>query len=452
MYLPQVASDMTELHEETLNIPCGSEYDPVLVSVFEDLPERMLILPQDPACASNDEVTAYHQEQHFQEEQQYSGYSTLEEHECAGVDGNYFLNLSEESGGEEDATTSVENSKSASSSLRSLPGDLFLTATSNPAKVSTPVSSALAELSSFANQEFWHTSPPTSMSATTSAANSSYNLPSICPVPGNMPQAHPAQKPFMPQNLTGELQNPMGREFSPMQFGTPIDSNGGGLLEVPRTDPVSGQLQGSAPPRRYKIMQPSKFCHVCVRSGELVTLAPCANVTTGVCRKAICRKCFEKHGHVEEWHLACNNNSLLAAELTAPAGCGPVSRTGCLPEFAWTCLHCRDLCPDSAQCKIYARTNKRRHLMLKQRKAEKSRCSGERQGNHGVTANMQHKMFSIGGGIRRPSRPQTNAQTTALVAGLLSSRVDHSTQYQQNSAALSSGFMSSVSSMPKSQY
>jgi hypothetical protein len=447
MYPPPVASDMAALHEDIMKVPC-SEYDPVLVSVFEDLPERMLILSQDLTGASNEEVAAYQNGAHYQEEQQYSGYNALEEHECAGEDENNYLNLSEE----EDAITCVESFTTASSSLRSLPGEPFLTATSNPKTISTPVASAFADISAFPSHEFWNTSTPESMSATTSAENSSCNLPAISHIPGNMPQSYPAQKPFMPQNLTGGPQNLNGGDFLAMQFSSPIDSIGTGLLEVRRRDPVPNQLQDSAPPRRYKIMQPSKFCHVCVRSGELVTLAPCANVTTGVCRKAICRKCFEKHGHVEEWHLACDNNSLLAAEQAAPACCGPVSSTGCLPESAWTCLHCRDLCPDSAQCKIYARTNKRRHLLLKQRKAEKSRCSGERQGNHGVNANLQHKMFAIGGSIRRPTRPQTKDQTTALVAGLLGASAAPNSHYQLNSAAVSTGFMSSVSSIPKSHY
>jgi hypothetical protein len=117
---------------------------------------------------------------------------------------------------------------------------------------------------------------------------------------------------------------------------------------------------------------------LCVRNAELVTLAPCANVTTGVCRKAVCRKCFEKHGHVDEWDQAVKNHRLLATEQAAAPGKGPISSTGRLPASAWICLHCRDMCPDSAQCKIYARTNRRRHLLLKQRKEEKARSGSDR--------------------------------------------------------------------------
>lgn len=140
----------------------------------------------------------------------------------------------------------------------------------------------------------------------------------------------------------------------------------------------SNYQQGDVPARRYKIMQPSKFCHICVRSGELVTLAPCANVITGVCRKAICAKCFDKHGHGLEWDQATQNHALLAKEQAALAARGAVLSQVRLPASAWACFHCRNICPDSAQCKIYARTNKRRHMLLKQRKAEKARHCAER--------------------------------------------------------------------------
>lgn len=115
--------------------------------------------------------------------------------------------------------------------------------------------------------------------------------------------------------------------------------------------------------KRGKVTQPSKFCHVCVRSGEQVTLAPCANVIGSLCRKAICQKCFDKHGIRQEWTSACENR-----EIIRQIHAGIRDR---LPDNVWTCLHCRQSCPQSAQCKIYARTNKRRHMILKQRKAEK---------------------------------------------------------------------------------
>lgn len=117
--------------------------------------------------------------------------------------------------------------------------------------------------------------------------------------------------------------------------------------------------------KRCKVTQTSKFCHICVRSGEQVTLVPCANVVGSVCRKAVCQKCFDKHGFAHEWANACKNR-----EIIRQMHCGQLDR---LPENVWTCLHCRQICPATAQCKIYARTNRRRHLILKQRKAEKDR-------------------------------------------------------------------------------
>lgn len=180
----------------------------------------------------------------------------------------------------------------------------------------------------------------------------------------------------------------------------------------------SGQSK-SAPPRRYKIMQPSKFCHVCVRSGELVTLAPCANVISGVCRKAICRKCFEKHGHGSEWEQATKNHALLASEQAAAMTQGNTARSRQIPDTAWQCLHCRKLCPDSAQCKIYARTNRRRHLMLKQRKAEKVQAMAARvpPGQRALpvagrtTKPLKH---SMGPGVGAPSNTSSLVSAVAL--------------------------------------
>lgn len=121
----------------------------------------------------------------------------------------------------------------------------------------------------------------------------------------------------------------------------------------------------SSSSKRCNVTQPSKFCHVCVRSGEQVTLVPCANVIGAVCRKAICQKCFDKHGIGHEWRNACENR-----ETIRQIHAGLLDR---LPDNVWTCLHCRQMCPQTAQCKIYARTNRRRHMVLKQRKAEKDR-------------------------------------------------------------------------------
>lgn len=127
---------------------------------------------------------------------------------------------------------------------------------------------------------------------------------------------------------------------------------------------------GSNSGKRYKVTQPSKFCHVCVRSGEQVTLAPCANVTTGLCRKAICKKCFGKHGFGNEWDVASANTQLIR-QLNA----GEIDQ---LPGNAWTCLHCRSLCPSTAQCRyvviIYSRKSSLVMMGVFRAAATRTRC------------------------------------------------------------------------------
>ncbi len=150
------------------------------------------------------------------------------------------------------------------------------------------------------------------------------------------------------------------------QHGVTYDSLG---MYQARVGGESSGKKGSNS-KRYKLTHPSKFCHVCVRSGDQVRLAPCANVTSGLCRKAVCEKCFEKHGFAQEWTSASYNYTIIA-EMN-----NKIRDT--LPEHAWTCFHCRSQCPPTAQCKIYARTNKRRHNQLKQKKAEKERAAAER--------------------------------------------------------------------------
>lgn len=86
--------------------------------------------------------------------------------------------------------------------------------------------------------------------------------------------------------------------------------------------------------RRYTRAKPSKFCHVCARSGDSVQLLACKNVKYGVCRKAVCQKCFGEQGR--DW----------AAAQSRPE------------EFS--CCHCRRDCPENAQCRTYQRTNERR--------------------------------------------------------------------------------------------
>lgn len=88
--------------------------------------------------------------------------------------------------------------------------------------------------------------------------------------------------------------------------------------------------------RRYSRAKPSKFCHVCARSGDIMELAPCKNVQFGVCRKAVCEKCFGEQGW--DW----------VAAKEQPDG--------------FSCCHCRRDCPANAQCRTYQKTNERRRV------------------------------------------------------------------------------------------
>lgn len=97
--------------------------------------------------------------------------------------------------------------------------------------------------------------------------------------------------------------------------------------------------------RRPKTQTASRFCHICLRRGERVGQLKCSNLQKGTCRKVTCEKCFDEYGW--DWRTACNNKD-------------------------WQCSHCRNECPERAQCFIYKRTNDRRHQALMVRKAEES--------------------------------------------------------------------------------
>jgi hypothetical protein len=62
-------------------------------------------------------------------------------------------------------------------------------------------------------------------------------------------------------------------------------------------------------------VQPSRFCHICLRRAGRVSLLACGNALEGSCRKVVCEKCFETF----EW----NWNAALQ------------------PNSMWTCTHCR---------------------------------------------------------------------------------------------------------------
>lgn len=94
--------------------------------------------------------------------------------------------------------------------------------------------------------------------------------------------------------------------------------------------------------RRYSRATPSRFCHICARSNDIVALVPCRNVHFGVCRKTVCLKCFQDQGW--DWNEANANPSL------------------------FSCSHCMKCCPPNAQCRTYQRTNeRRRQICMKKR-------------------------------------------------------------------------------------
>lgn len=93
---------------------------------------------------------------------------------------------------------------------------------------------------------------------------------------------------------------------------------------------------------KSKIPQPpSQYCHVCLGKSSKVTVLACSNHARNVCRKVICYKCFITQGW--DWDAA-------------------------LSDAEWTCCHCRNACPDRAQCNVYSKTNRRRSENLTRRK------------------------------------------------------------------------------------
>ncbi len=127
-----------------------------------------------------------------------------------------------------------------------------------------------------------------------------------------------------------------------------LNINGGNVTSGNMGAATARQSVGIRKPRRTKTRNqtPSKFCHICLRRGERIRVIACTNVGRGTCRKVVCEKCFRDYKW--EWKSA-------------------------VLDPAWTCCHCRGVCPDRAQCFIYRRTNDRRHqaLMLKKEEAER---------------------------------------------------------------------------------
>lgn len=63
--------------------------------------------------------------------------------------------------------------------------------------------------------------------------------------------------------------------------------------------------------------KPSRFCHICLRKAERVTVVACGNIFSGQCRKVVCRRCFKEQGW--DWDTAITKGS------------------------GWVCPHCRNM-------------------------------------------------------------------------------------------------------------
>eukprot|EP00184_Porphyridium_aerugineum_P002260 CAMPEP_0184697902 /NCGR_PEP_ID=MMETSP0313-20130426/4691_1 /TAXON_ID=2792 /ORGANISM="Porphyridium aerugineum, Strain SAG 1380-2" /LENGTH=562 /DNA_ID=CAMNT_0027156749 /DNA_START=200 /DNA_END=1888 /DNA_ORIENTATION=+ len=120
------------------------------------------------------------------------------------------------------------------------------------------------------------------------------------------------------------------------------------------------QFAGKPKIRRYSNATASRFCHVCARSLETVRAISCFNTVFGVCRKIICEKCFEMYGW--DWEAASK------------------------PGARWSCVHCKGICPERAQCNTYKKTNQRRRLkgLERRKKLEEILLQGGGDGVHGL--------------------------------------------------------------------
>jgi len=87
-------------------------------------------------------------------------------------------------------------------------------------------------------------------------------------------------------------------------------------------------------PKTYMNKDPSTYCHVCARDSRRTPAVICGNFGQGVCRKVVCKLCFDK---------LCWDFDQAAAE-----------------SSGWLCSHCTNSCPNTARCHIYDRINAKR--------------------------------------------------------------------------------------------
>lgn len=80
---------------------------------------------------------------------------------------------------------------------------------------------------------------------------------------------------------------------------------------------LQGELQKDINKNSDARKVPSRFCHICLRRCDKVTMVVCYHITTGNCRKVTCKKCFEE----QQWNWD--------------------SATG--EKSKWVCSHCRKM-------------------------------------------------------------------------------------------------------------
>lgn len=89
--------------------------------------------------------------------------------------------------------------------------------------------------------------------------------------------------------------------------------------------------------KRLQNAKSSRFCHICTRSSKEGEHVKCTNLRHGMCRKIVCLKCISEVKW--DWGFGANASAT-----------------------EWLCTHCRNFCPEKAQCNTYQRINKKRKL------------------------------------------------------------------------------------------
>ena len=121
--------------------------------------------------------------------------------------------------------------------------------------------------------------------------------------------------------------------------------------------------------------QPSRFCHICLRRAEKVTMVACGRLRSGGCRKVVCEKCFVEHGW--DWNGAtklsgywecthCQQRYVVFCCFKYDNAVD-ISKLSNIVLILYMILF-NESCPERAQCFIYKRTNHRRHEALMMRK------------------------------------------------------------------------------------